>query len=112
MIALFASIPYTSKDVVFEHYFQTVLYIVFTLLGKYTHCEMHTYLGRIDCTVETQKYVYLFEFKRDASADEALQQISDMRYTDVYEADTRKLFRIGVNFDSEKRMLTEWKVDE
>lgn len=32
LVALFASIPYTSDTIVFEHYFQTVLYMLFTLL--------------------------------------------------------------------------------
>ena len=108
--ALFASIPYTSENVVFEHYFQTVLYILFELLGKYTVCELHTYTGRVDCVVETDKYVYIFEFKRDKSADEALAQIDDMNYALPYAADKRTLYKVGVNFDSETRMLTEWKV--
>lgn len=74
-IALFASIPYTANDAPFEHYFQTVIYLVFTLLGQYVNVEQHTYTGRIDCTMETDDYIYLFEFKRDGSADEALVQI-------------------------------------
>ena len=108
--ALFASIPYTSDDVVFEHYFQTVLYILFQLLGKYVVCELHTYTGRVDCIVETDKYVYIFEFKRDKSADEALDQIDEMKYALPYAADKRTLYKVGANFDSETRMLTEWKV--
>ncbi len=110
--ALFASIPYTSEKVVFEHYFQTVLYILFQLLGKYVVCELHTYTGRVDCIVETDNYVYIFEFKRDKSADEALAQIEEMKYGLPYVADKRTLYKIGVNFDSETRMLTEWKVKE
>lgn len=106
----FASIPYTSDDVEFEHYFQTVLYILFQLLGKYVVCELHTYTGRVDCIVETDKYVYIFEFKRDKSADEALDQIDEMKYALPYAADKRTLFKVGANFDSGTRMLTEWKV--
>ena len=104
-----ASIPYTGKDAPFEHYFQTVIYIVFTLLEKYTHCELHMFTGRIDCVVETAKFVYIFEFKRDSSADEALNQIEKQQYTKPYAADSRKIFRIGVNFKSETRALEEWK---
>ena len=85
---------------------------MFTLLGKYTHCEMHTFTGRIDCVLETQNYVYLFEFKRDDPAEAALQQIEDMDYALPYAADPRTLYRIGVSFDSESRQLTEWKVQE
>ena len=60
--------------------------------------------------METDKYVYIFEFKRDKSADEALAQIDDMNYALPYAADKRTLYKVGVNFDSETRMLTEWKV--
>lgn len=107
--ALFASIPYTGNDAPFEHFFQTVIYIVFTLLGKYTHCEMHMFTGRIDCIVETDKFVYIFEFKRDSSADKALDQIVKMQYAKPYAADPRKTFLIGINFNSETRSLEEWK---
>lgn len=71
---------------------------------------MHTYTGRVDCILETDNYVYTFEFKRDKSADEALAQIEDMNYALPYVADKRTLYKVGVNFDSETRMLTEWKV--
>lgn len=112
LAALFASIPYTTNDAPFEHYFQTVLFIVFTLLDQYVHCEYHTALGRIDCIVETKQFVYLFEFKKDKSAEEALQQINDRNYAASFAADKRKLIKVGVNFDSEKRLLENWKTEE
>ena len=110
--ALFASITYTTKDTPFEHYFQSVIYITMTLLGKYAACEIHTNIGRIDCITETKKYVYLFEFKRDDSAEAALKQINDMHYADRYAADKRTIYKIGVNFDSGTRQISEWKVEE
>ena len=109
LTALFARITYTTKDTAFEHYFQTVIYLVFTLLGQFTECEMHTFTGRIDCKVETDKFIYLFEFKRDRSADEALKQIDDKSYSLPFAADQRTLYKIGVSFDSEKRILSDWK---
>ena len=112
LTALFASLPYSSGDIPFEHDFQSVLYVVFMLLGQFVQCERHTWPGRIDCVLEAKEYIYIFEFKRDGSADEALKQIEEMGYAKPYAADPRKLFRIGVNFDSAKRMLTEWKVEQ
>lgn len=112
LTALFARITYTSKDATFEHYFQTVIYLVFTLLGKYALCEMHTFSGRIDCKVETERFVYLFEFKRDESAEKAIRQIESKDYALPFAADQRKLFKIGVSFDSETRILSDWKVIE
>ncbi len=43
LVALFANITYTTESDPFEHYFQSVIYLVFTLLGKFTKCELHTY---------------------------------------------------------------------
>lgn len=110
LVSLFASIPYTTNDVSFEHYFQSVIYLIFTLLGKFTICEMHTFNGRIDCKVETGNYIYLFEFKRDVSADEALAQIEEKDYDLPFIADSREIIKIGAAFDSEKRILSDWKV--
>ena len=108
--ALFASVTYTTRETPFEHYFQTVIYLVFTLLGKYTQCEMHTYTGRIDCVVMTKEFIYLFEFKRDKSAEDALGQIEDNDYPKSWVADNRKLYKIGVNFSSETRQMDDWLV--
>ena len=52
LTGLFANITYTLESDPFEHYFQAVIYLVFTLLGKFCQCEMHTYTGRIDCRVQ------------------------------------------------------------
>ena len=51
--------------------------------------------GRVDCIVETDKYIYIFEFKLDGTAEAALQQIEDKGYARPYGADPRKLYRIG-----------------
>ena len=110
--ALYASIPYTAKVVPFEHDFQTVIYLVFTLLGQYVHAEVHSARGRADCVAEVRDYVYLFEFKRDGTADEALSQIEEKNYAAPYAADRRRLIRVGVSFDSEKRILKDWKTME
>ena len=57
-------------------------------------------------------YIYIFEFKLDKSADEALHQIEDKGYALPYTSDLRRLFKIGVNFTSEQRRIAEWKVVE
>ena len=112
LTGLFANITYTLNSDPFEHYFQVVIYLTFTLLGKFCQCEMHTYTGRIDCRVQTKDYIYLFEFKRDNTAKTALAQIDSKDYALPFIADTRKLYKIGVSFDSESRMLKDWAVAE
>ncbi|MBQ7200966.1 MAG: PD-(D/E)XK nuclease domain-containing protein, partial [Eubacterium sp.] len=78
--------------------------------GQFTMTEVHSAKGRADCIVETDDYVYVFEFKRDSTADEAIKQIDDMGYAKPYAADPRTLIKIGANFDSKERNLDGWKV--
>ena len=93
-----------------EQNFQNVIYIVFMLLGQYTMTEIHSAKGRADCIVETDDYVYIFEFKRDKSAKEALNQIEDTGYAEPYAADKRSIIKIGVNFASKERNIDGWEV--
>ena len=108
-----ASIPYTmrsKKEQEKERYFHYTLYLIFRLVSVYTvYTEKEQSQGRADCIVETPNFVYIFEFKRDGTADEALAQIEAKGYARPYEADPRKLYKIGVNFSSETGTVEEWK---
>ena len=95
-----------------ELYFQNVLYVFFKLMGFFVEVERPTSDGRMDLIVKTADYIYIFEFKLDKSADEALQQIEDKGYALPYAADPRRLYKIGVNFNSDRRCIEEWKVVE
>ena len=108
--SLFARIPYPNDEKVVEQNFQNVIYIVFMLLGQFVHTEVHNAKGRADCIVETENYVYIFEFKRDKSASEALAQIEDNGYALPYAADQRTILKVGVNFNSRERNLDDWEV--
>ncbi len=108
--ALFARLPYPADEKIVEQNFQNVVYIVFMLLGQYTLTELHSAKGRADCIVETDDLVYIFEFKRDKSAEEALRQIEEMGYAKPYAADRRRLLKIGVTFDSKERSISGWEV--
>ena len=60
--------------------------------------------------VQTKDYVYLLELKIDQSADMALQQIEEKQYAKPFEGDGRTIYKVGVNFSSETRRMTEWKI--
>ena len=93
-----------------ELYFQNTMYVMCKLMGQFVQVERHTSAGRMDILVQTEKYIYVMELKMDASADEALQQIEEKGYAKPFAADSRKLFRIGVNFSSSTRRIEEWKI--
>lgn len=108
--ALFANIAYTKENDPFENYFQAVVYLIMTLLGKFVKCEQHTFSGRIDCVIETRNFIYIMEFKRDDTAESALEQIEENEYALPFVADSRSVYKIGVSFDSKSRRLSDWKV--
>ena len=93
-----------------ELYFHNVTSLVFKLLGFYTDVERHTTDGRMDMLVQTKDFIYIFEFKIDKSADEALAQIEEKQYAKPFELDSRKLYKIGVNFSSTTRRIEGWKM--
>lgn len=111
LCSFFADTPYELiRDL--ELHYQNVLFIVFKLVGFYVKAEYHTSEGRIDLVLETDKFIYIMEFKLDGTAEEALQQIKAKHYAAPFEADTRKLFLIGVNFSAETRSIEKWLVEE
>lgn len=95
-----------------ELYFHNAVYIIFKMIGFYTQVEYPTSDGRMDMVVQTKDYIYIFEFKIDKSADEALLQIEEKQYALQFSTDNRKLFKIGVNFSSETRRIDNWKISE
>ena len=92
-----------------ELYFQNAFYLISRMLGFYTEVERETSDGRMDMTVKTKDYVYIFEFKLNGSADTALRQIDAKGYATPFALDSRKLIKVGVNFSLEKRCIDEWK---
>ena len=95
-----------------ELHYENVLFIVFKLVGFYAKVEYHTSEGRIDLVLQTDKFIYIMEFKLNGMAEEALQQINDKHYALPFEMDERKLFKIGVNFSAETRNIEKWIVEE
>ena len=112
--SFFASIPYTMRrkdnEQERERYFQYTFYLIMRLISVYTvYVEKVQSQGRVDCVVETSNYVYIFEFKLDGTADEAVQQIEERGYACEYASDSRKVYKIGVSFSSETGTINEWK---
>ena len=95
-----------------ELHYQNVLFIVFKLVGLYVQAEYHTSQGRVDLLLQTPDYVYVMEFKLEGTAEEALRQIEEKGYARPFASDTRRVFRIGVNFSRETRNIERWLVNE
>ena len=111
--ALYSTIPYANddNDKWVERDFQNVIFLVFTICGQFVVSELHSSKGRADTIVVTDKFVYLFEFKIDSDARTALSQINEKDYAGRFKMDGRKLSKIGVNFSSSEKNITEWMVE-
>ena len=94
-----------------EQYYQSVLYVVFRLLGVHAQSEVVCASGRIDMIVTTRKHIYLFEFKvtTEGSADDAIAQIKERGYLKKIRATKRPIHLIGVSFDEKTRNIKERK---
>lgn len=109
MQAFFASFPYenafkTEKD------FQNVMYCVMALMGLSVKLEQHSSRGRADMIIETEDFIYIFEFKVDKSPEDALRQIDEKGYAERFAKDSRKLVKVGVEFSLDERNITRWKI--
>lgn len=115
LTSFFASIPYSQRrkddEREKERYFQYTFYLVIRMISCFTVLiEKEQSEGRVDCIVETPNFVYIFEFKRDGSALDALKQIETKGYAREYAADQRPIYQIGCNFSSETGTIDGWEL--
>lgn len=107
LASLVDHIPYGGKGVAPEDHFQNAIYLVFSLLGYRARVEQRMARGRIDLSVESADYIYLFEFKVDRSANEAMEQMRGRAYWKGFLASGKKIFLIAANFRSSTRTLDD-----
>lgn len=115
LTAFLAEIPYTMRrkenEREKERYFHYTFYLILRLMSVYTvYTEKEQSQGRVDCIIETPKFVYIFEFKLNSTAKEALQQIESKGYANPYKNDKRKLYKVGISFSSETGTIKDWDV--
>jgi hypothetical protein len=114
-----ASIPYSVRESngekSHERQFQYTVYLIMRLIGSTRNTVYHekaTSKGRADCVIETPRYVYVFEYKLDRPAAEAMTQIGDRGYADPYVHDGRPVYAIACSFSSETGTISDWMVKQ
>ena len=117
LTSFLADIPYSMRrketEREKERYFHYTFYLLMRMVSCYTvYTEKQQSEGRVDCIIETPDYIYIFEFKLDGTAEEALQQIEEKGYATPYLSDKRKLYKVGVSYSSETGTVSDWKVTE
>ncbi|GHT64158.1 ATPase AAA [Bacteroidia bacterium] len=109
--AFFAGIPYELNNKEEKHY-QTIFYLLFTLMGEFVQAEVSSAIGRADAVVVVNDIVFIFEFKltEKATAEDALKQIDERKYAAQYAAGNKAIVKIGAEFSAEERTLSRWVV--
>lgn len=105
-----STIPYCDNADSEGHY-QQVFYIIFSLLGYYIDVEVHTPRGRVDIVLRTRTTLYVIELKLDKTADAAMDQINLKNYAERFSLCGLPVVKVGINFDSERRTLGDWKIE-
>lgn len=95
-----------------EVHFQNVMQIVFRMLGFFVNTEISMATGRCGMTVEADSYVYVFEFKINAPAEDAIAQIRDKGYAIPYAAGHRKVYLIGASYSTQTNRLSQYIIEE
>ena len=106
------TVPYCN-DANTEGHYQQMLYIILSLLGQFTtiDVEVHTATGRVDMVMLTRKALYLFELKLNKSAEAAMSQIDLKDYASKFTLCGLPIVKVGINFDTERRTISDWKVE-
>lgn len=85
-----------------ESTYRAITYLLGVLSGTDSQAERHSFKGRSDLDVLTSDYIYVFEFKYNHTAEEAIAQILDRDYAGRFAMDSRQIYLIGANFSDRK----------
>ena len=107
--AYLLTVPYCDNANSEGHY-QQMLYVIFSLFGRYVDVEVHTPTGRVDIVMKTAKELYLFELKLNMSAEAAIKQIDLKDYASKFALSALPIVKVGINFDPERRTLSDWNI--
>ena len=108
---IFAAAPKQTNQKQYELNCQAFVWLIFKLMGEFVLCEVQNGKGRSDAVVWQKDAIYIFEFKMDGSAKEAMEQINSQNYPIAYQNDGRRIVKVGVNYSSAEKQLTEWVIE-
>jgi Predicted AAA-ATPase/PD-(D/E)XK nuclease superfamily len=106
--ALLADLPNETFEKQREGLYHGLIHLVFSYLGMFVNSEVHSSQGRADAVVQTLTDIFIFEFKFNKTAQEAVDQITDNKYANKYQTSGKTITGIGLNFNADKREIDEW----
>ena len=109
--SIFSGISYSVGSKINEANFHTLFYLMVNAGGSPADMELLTSEGRIDMMVKLKDKIYIMEFKCNQSADKAIEQIKRKDYISKFKFQGVELYILGINFDTEKRNISEYKFE-
>jgi len=97
---LFSSIPSQIFIDNKEAYYHSIIFIAIRFCGFYIQAEVNHAKGTLDAVMKVENRVYIFEFKLDKTAQEALDQIHEKQYAKPYLGLDLEIYLVGINFSS------------
>lgn len=119
MQAYLAGVPYVegfkqklADAATAEGFYEYTMYLIFSMLNVYARTQVKCAGGRTDMVVWMPDTVYVFELKTSGTAQEALEQIESKGYAIPYETNGLRVVKVGVKFDVETRVPTDWIIEK
>ncbi len=101
---------YTNNPMAnYEGYYASIVFTFLSSLSYSVIAEDTTNHGRIDMTMVGHDSIFILEFKVDMPSEDALHQIKTKRYYEKYLHQSKPIYLIGIQFDSELRNISEFK---
>ena len=94
-----------------EGFYEWTFYLIFSMLNVYVQTQVKCARGRADMVVFMPDTIYVMELKLNGTAQDALDQIEQKGYALRYATDGRRIVKVGMGFDMEKRALTEYVIE-
>jgi hypothetical protein len=78
------------------------------MIGSDPRSEMHTPIGRMDTVIITKDRIFLFEFKMEGTAEEAIHCIKERHYADSLRLRNKPVTGVGIVFSASKKGIFAW----
>ncbi len=108
---LFSCIP---SEIFLHHreaYYHSIIFIAISLCGFYIEAEVSHSRGRLDSVMRIGNRIYIFEFKLDKTAEDAMHQIYERGYFKRYMGQGFEIYLVGINFSSELKEVQQYIVE-
>jgi len=112
LVPYLGRVDYSLSSKITEYYFEFAVSNIINMLGLECRNEVHTANGRMDSVIFADEYIYILEFKVDKPIEDALWQLEEKDYAQIYSDSGKKIMEIGIIFSREKRNILEWEVKE